>query len=545
MSSSRRHPPGSLGSRALAVGHFFSRDVWARELTTLPTFNRWCYKVARVSFLAASNFVKDRCTWRASALTYITVLSLVPMLAFAFSVAKGLGAYETLRTGTIDPLLDRTFGTSSAAEGQVGDQSADAEGDEVTRGAAALEAGASAPAIDQDGGDGGAVDRAATGAVAPAGSAPADAGSTEVGSTAVRPTEPDPAAPEPKSPGGAEVREAIDTVLHFVQETNVASLGALGLAIVVWTVLSLLGSIERSFNDIWGVRRSRTIARKLSDYLSTIVLVPLFLVSATGLANVGKGAKVLSWLGIDVSSSGLSFLVVLPVVALGFAFAYVFMPNTRVRITSALLGGIVGGTLWQLFQMAHLKLQLGVANYNAIYSTFAALPIFLFWVYASWVTVLLGAEVAAAHQNEASHRQVVRARDYDPSLKRVVALRLAVRLARAFLDGGARRPVDEYAEELGVPDRTLDEVVSALRAGGLLAVTEPNGDEGYLVLTRDPNRARVQDVYDALDGVMGPSDLRAENALDDALDRAVHAYDVERRAAGANKTLAELARSAD
>lgn len=495
-SAHRRHRPGALGRRAEAVGHFFSRDVWARELTTLPTFRRWAYKTARVAYLAATNFWKDRCTWRASALTYITVLSLVPMLAFAFSVAKGLGAYETLRQGTIEPLLDRTFGEAGGGDAEAG-------------------AGAEAPIGDPSAGDSGAEPSSAE-----------DAESS---------------AAQSQSEGRAEVREAIDTVLHFVQETNVASLGALGLAIVVWTVLQLLGSIERSFNDIWGVRRSRTIARKLSDYLSTIVLVPLFLVLATGLANLGKSAALLKWLGIDVSSRGLSFVVVLPVVALGFAFAYVFMPNTRVRLSSALLGGVVGGTLWQLFQVAHLELQLGVANYNAIYSTFAALPIFLFWVYASWVTVLLGAEVAAAHQNEASHRQVVRARDFDQGLKRVVALRLAVRLARAFLSGTPPRGADELAEELGVPDRTVDEVVGALRAGRLLAVAELDGDEDAVVLTRDPARVRVQDVYDALDGVNGAGDLRAEDPLDIGLDRALREYDEARRGSAMNRTLAELA----
>ena len=528
----RRPRPGPLGSRARAAVDFFSRDVWARELTTLPTFRRWTYKTVRVVYLATTNFVKDRCTWRASALTYITVLSLVPMLAFAFSVAKGLGAYESLRQGTIEPLLDRTFGGGEEAEEQ---QSS--EGERAGAGSDAEDAGAGgAGQVDGEVADGAvpSPDPSPTSEALPqdglGGDAPAATKGPDAGLSS---------AAEPN--GRAEVRATLDTVLHFVQETNVASLGALGLAIVVWTVLSLLGSIERSFNDIWGVRRSRTIARKLSDYLSTVILVPLFLVSATGLANVGRSAKLLDWLGIDMSSRSVSFFIVLPVVALGFAFAYVVMPNTRVRITSALLGGFVGGTLWQVFQVAHLKLQLGVANYNAIYSTFAALPIFLFWIYASWVTVLLGAEVAAAHQNEASHRQIVRARDYDQGLKRVVALRLSVRLARGFLHGEAPRGADELALELGVPDRTLDEVVGLLRAGGLLAVAELERDGDALVLTRDPQRVHVQDVYDALDGALGPLELGSEDPLDVALDQALRDYDAERRAAPSNKTLAALA----
>ena len=106
---------GRLGRSARGVHAFFTRELWARELATLPTFRRWAYGVARVIHLTVTNFVKDRCTWRAAALTYITVLSLVPMLAFAFSVAKGLGAYEQLERETIVLFLDATFEAGVAA----------------------------------------------------------------------------------------------------------------------------------------------------------------------------------------------------------------------------------------------------------------------------------------------------------------------------------------------------------------------------------------------------------------------------------------------
>ncbi len=114
-------------------------------------------------------------------------------------------------------------------------------------------------------------------------------------------------------------------------------------------------------------------------------------------------------------------------------------------------------------------------------------------------------------------------------------------LAASFLAGTAPRGADDLAEELGVPDRTIDEVVGALRTGDLLAVAELDGEEDALVLTRDPHRVRVQDVYDALDGVTGPSDLRAESPLDAALEDAVREYDDARRATPTNRTLAELA----
>ena len=103
--------------------------------------------------------------------------------------------------------------------------------------------------------------------------------------------------------------------------------------------------------------------------------------------------------------------------------------------SSAILGALIGGALWQLAQVLHLRFQVGVANYNAIYSTFAALPIFMFWLYLSWTTVLLGAEVACAHQGEPAFRQVMRARNQDPAYLEAVAVRAMGRVAVTFLAG--------------------------------------------------------------------------------------------------------------
>ncbi|MEC8494742.1 MAG: YihY/virulence factor BrkB family protein [Planctomycetota bacterium] len=480
---------GRLGRSAQGVHAFFTRELWARELTTLPTLRRWTYGVARVVQLTLANFVKDRCTWRAAALTYITVLSLVPMLAFAFSVAKGLGAYEQLERETIVPFLDATFG----------------------------EAGVAAGDPETSGSDG------------------ADAQQT------VRPE-----AERGAAEGGAEVRRAIDTVLDFVQRTDVSKLGALGFLLVLYTVVKLLGAIEHSFNDIWGVRKARSLPRKIADYFSTVVMVPLLLITGTTVLNLartgypgGEGASGPgSALWRDLSSLALVWL--------GFALSYVLMPNTRTRITSALVGGVVGGSFWQLFQWAHLELQLGVATYNAIYSTFAALPIFLFWVHTSWMTVLLGAEAASAHQNQARHGQLVRSRDYDLARKELLALRLVARVTQTFLAGEPPRGTVELADELGCPERTLEEVRSALEEAGLIALTDADADAAPITLTVDPGIVRIQDVLDALKGssveereVAGAGD---GPELDAHVERAFGAFRRERDAGRANLTLRDLAR---
>ena len=452
-------------SRRALLRRFLTRDLWARELTTLPTMRRTLYASARVLQLTCVNFWKDRCTWRASALTYISVLSLVPLLALAFSVAKGMGAYETLLEQTIVPFLDSTFGEVAGA----------ADGGEET--------------------------------------------------------------PVP------QVRQAIDTVLGFVQSTNVSRLGIFGFLIVFWTVIRLLSSIEHAFNDIWGVQRSRSLPRKLADYFSTVVLVPLLLVVGTGVLGVVRTEMID---GPWSSSPGLALAGSLAIVWAAFTVAYLFMPNTSVRFSSALLGGVVGGTMWQLFQVVHLKLQVGVANYNAIYSTFAALPIFLVWVQSSWMTVLLGAEAAAAHQNEERHGQLVLSRDYDLALKEVVALRLAVRVTRAFLAAAPPCTVASLADDLACPERVVGEVARSLEHAHVLAQLDVGDDELCYVLAADPSTIHLQDVLDAL---KGDSILDATRAAflavdeeDAEVDAAFERFRAARDGDDSNLSLSDLAR---
>ncbi len=462
--AARRAAPDP-GSRSAAMRRFFARDLWAMEVTTLPTMRRALYAVTRVLQLTCVNFVKDRCTWRASALTYISVLSLVPLLALAFSVAKGMGAYETLLDQTIKPFLDSTFGEA--------------------------------------------------------------------------------AGPEDGAPV-SQVREAIDTMLGFVQSTNVSRLGLVGFLIVFWTVIRLLSSIEHAFNDIWGVQRARSLPRKLADYFSTVVLVPLLLVAGTGALGVVR-TEIID--GPWSTSPGLALFGSLAIVWAAFTVAYLFMPNTQVRFSSALLGGVVGGTMWQLFQVAHLKLQMGVANYNAIYSTFAALPIFLVWVQSSWMTVLLGAEAAAAHQNEERHGQLVQSRDYDLALKEVVALRLAVRVTRAFLGALPPRTVPGLAAELACPERVVGDVARSLEHAHILAQLDSGEGQLCYVLAADPSTIHMQDVLDALKGDSILDSTRAAflavDAEDAAVDGAFERFRRTRDQSASNLSLAELAQLDD
>jgi membrane protein len=462
-----QQPTTWFGRRWEAMGAFLAGDLWRKELGSLSTLRALGYKGLRVLYLTLRGFHLDRCLLRASALTFMTGLSIVPLLAFVFAVAKGLGAYDVLLNDVIRPLLDQHLGGG-------------------VEGAAAIA-------------------------------------------------------------GGSEVRDALEQVLLLVQNTRVGSLGTFGLAILVYTVVKLLGSIEHTFNEIWGVHKSRSILRRLSNYLSIIVVVPILLTTAAAVTTSLQSQSILDYasrtLGLDLLVTYYARFGPFVAVWIGFTFVYMFMPNTRVRPSSAILGGLIGGALWQLAQVLHLRFQVGVANYNAIYSTFAALPIFMFWLYLSWTTVLLGAEVACAHQGEPVFRQVMRARNQDPAYLEAVAVRAMGRVAVTFLAGKPPLRVSVLAQELGVPERSVDDVLERLRDSGLVSLGEdPEGASPEVLPARDLSHIRLQDILDSLRGG-GDMDLPVRASVDREADRWLNAYRTERVGVPSNKSLYQLAQA--
>lgn len=456
---------GGLRDRVGAAREFLAQDLWSKELGALPRLRAFVYKVLRVLYLTGRGFERDRCLMRAAALTFMTGLSLVPLLAFAFAVAKGLGAYDALLNDVLNPFLDRTLGSAEAPDGYE---------------------------------------------------------------------------------ARVEVRAALNEVLNVVQRTDVRSLGTFGLLILVYTIIKLLGSIEQSFNEIWGVHKARSFVRKVSDYLSILVIVPILLTTATAVTTAVQSDKIIGFLRDDLSIGRLAewYATFSSMVAVwvGFMFVYLFMPNTRVRIPSALLGGIAGGTLWQLAQVLHVRFQVGVANYNAIYSTFAALPIFMFWLYLSWVTVLLGAEVAYAHQSEPAYRQIARARRHGQSYREIVAVRAVARVAVAFVRGDPPVRSGALASELAIPERTLEQVLVPLRTGGVLAMAESEDEyDPELLPARDLDHITIQDVLDALAERRGPADVPPQNAVDREVDRVFQHFLEERASVAHNLSFRRLA----
>ncbi|MDF1799467.1 MAG: YhjD/YihY/BrkB family envelope integrity protein [Planctomycetota bacterium] len=535
--------PAGLAGLVARLKRFFTRGVWLAETRTMFWPKRVGYKIIRVASLTLRGFVRDRCLFRAQALTFITVLSIVPLLAFTFSVAKGLGAYERLQGDIIEPFLDESIGERVVASqppkqagggGPLAAPSATAEAETGTFPGAG---GRRTPPPEEQAG------APAGPATSPGAAAEEDEGS--VVEDLVFGTPPD-GADEPAASAGSDsnvgLRETIDEVLGFVEKTDFASIGLFGLALLLYIVIKLLSSIEASFNEIWGVERPRSLLRKVSDYLSILVVVPILLIAAAGAMTAVKSGNALG--GVNEA------LHIGPVVEeimrfsslfatwIGFAFIYLFMPNTSVRLFSALLGGILGGGLWLIVMFAYGELQVGMANYNAIYAGLAAIPIFLVWVNVSWITVLIGAELAFAHQNEPAFLHIANSRDEDQSFRERVGLRALVRLARAWKQGQDLPPAIELAKEMGVPERSLEEALRTLRDEGLLETLE--GKDRRYAFAGDPGLIHIKDVLDALKGRREDTQLEpvddGDRNLDDLLDR----YEKERENSELNKSLSEL-----
>jgi membrane protein len=273
-----------------------------------------------------------------------------------------------------------------------------------------------------------------------------------------------------------------------------------------WTVIKVLGNIEKSFNDIWGVKTGRAMGRKLADYLSVMMICPVLLIiasSATVLVTtqITTMLERLSFLGYFADMLIL-LLKALPygVIWLVFTFIYAFMPNTKVDMKSALWGGILAGTIYQLVQLAYISFQIGVSNYGAIYGSFAALPLFLVWLQLSWLIVLLGAEISFAHQNVATYEFEQDCLTVSHSFKRMTALMVTSLCVKTFLNAEKPLTAEDISRELEVPIRLVRSVLSELTEAKLLSEVcfEPGDDVAYQPAC-DIHRLTVAGVLERLD----------------------------------------------
>jgi membrane protein len=369
-------------------------------------------KQLRIIVLAVRGFDEDRCQLRASALTFYSLLSIVPVIAILFGIAQGFGFQEVLEKELLE-----NFSAHEAVLVQV-----------------------------------------------------------------------------------------MDFAKSLLETTKGGLIAGIGLAVLFWTVIKVLGSIESSFNTVWGVKKSRPWSRKFTDYMSVLLIAPiLFILSSSLMVFITSQVTFITakFALLGFFSSLIFFLLkLLPycIVWILFTFIYIFMPNTKVKYTSGLVGGIVAGTIYQLVQWGYITFQVGVAKYNAIYGSFAALPLFLVWLQLSWLVVLFGTEICFSHQNVDTYEFEPDCLQVSGSSKKLLSLSIVHLLVRNFSVGKAPLAAASIAHTLEVPIRLVRQILFELVESGILSevATQENEETTYQP-GRDSDSLTIQYVIDTLE----------------------------------------------
>ena len=435
------------------IKDFLSYDLWRIRSRKLPPRKSFLIRQLRMLILAFRGFDEDKCSLRASALTYYSLMSVVPMAAMAFGIAKGFG---------LQKLLEREIMEQFRGQEEV-------------------------------------------------------------------------------------IARVMEFARSMLETTRGGLIVGVGVAFLFYLIIKLLGNIEKSFNDIWGVTRARSLFRRISDYLSIMLIAPLLL-AMSGSVTVFIRTQIvyftqhISLLGplsplILFSLKLLPFLVIWAL----FTFMYVFLPNTKVRVRAALVGGIVAGTIFELLQWGYIAFQVGVTKYGAIYGSFAALPLFLIWLHISWMIVLFGAEIAFATQNVDTYEFEPDALRVKPSFKRILALRIANLCVKDFCSGQRPRNAEEISRVLEIPIRLVNQILFELVHSGVLS--EVNGgmeDNPRFQPARNVEVLTLSYVLQALDA-LGTDDIPVEKSeelekIQDALDQ----FSAVVENAGANRPLGDI-----
>ena len=302
------------------------------------------------------------------------------------------------------------------------------------------------------------------------------------------------------APLGTKGDEITTNILMFVNNMKVGVLGAMGLGMLLYTVVSLIQKIESAFNDVWKITRKRSLARRFSDYLSVLMVGPVLVFSAIGVTATAMNSSVVqSMMAIEpFGTLILFFSKLLPYlfVIAAFTFIYVFVPNTKVRLRSAIVGAVVSGVLWETTGILFASFVAGSTKYAAIYSGFAILIIFMIWLYLSWLILLFGAHVVFYHQNPEQLRANNEPLILSNRHKEQLSLLIISSLLDAWHHGNNRLTLKRFVEMFHLPEEAVLDLIDSLRECNLIAETAD--DEHSYILAVDPEQITLSDILQVI-----------------------------------------------
>jgi len=284
-----------------------------------------------------------------------------------------------------------------------------------------------------------------------------------------------------------------------------------GLVFLLWSVFKLLNIIEDTMNYIWSVKQPRSLNRKITDYIAFMIICPALLIFSNA-TIVLLASEVGGFISQNPTLSSIrplvaasfEFIPFLCIYAL-FIFVYIFLPNTKVNILSALFAGVIAGTFYILFHILYIKFQVGISKANAIYGSFAALPLFLAWLQGSWFIMLFGVELTYAHQKYLSAKNLLPKAIYiNRFTEKVIALKIMIALTKNFTsESCSPKGTGWLASETGILSYYIEYVIEILRNAGLVSAVVVDGEQDILYqLGTDPAKLSVGKLMEQFDNVI-------------------------------------------
>ncbi len=470
------------------------------------------------------SFVRNRCPVRASALSYTTLLSLIPLLAIMLGITGVFLRVEGEER--IDRFIEQIIGSVVPPVARTNDPARAVEVGAEPMASTNTEATATAPLV----------------ATYP----PAETNASEGG----RGWATIAALARSKLAQLADDENVVDArkaaakhINEFIQKTRSGTLGATGMVLLLWAVHSLLARIEETMNDIWGAPRGRNWLARVLNYWAAITLGPMVLAFGLGLASGPRFAGVRHFVESMPFISGLVFnLLPLLLLWLAFTFFYQLMPNTKVRFGAAAIGGLVGGALWLGNNLlGSLYISRVVTNFK-IYGSLGLVPVFMLGLYFSWLILLFGAQVAYAWQNRQVYLQDRSAENVNQRGREFVALRLMTAIGQRFQRGSAPPSVPDLADELSIPTRLVQQVTQTLVTARL--VNEVAGHETAYVPARPLETMNCHHILQAMRAAHGQElATRDEPARTEVFGEFARIQEAEKQAATAVTMLALVNRA--
>jgi membrane protein len=345
---------------------------------------------------------------------------------------------------------------------------------------------------------------------------------------------------EPMGEKGVEVTTSI---LQFVDNTNVGALGAVGLGVLLYTVVSMVQQIEMAFNATWRVRHSRSIVERFSHYISVILVGPVLMFSALGLSQTVQRHP---WFQQAVDTDTGAFLyntlsIYLPflMIVAAFTFLYMFMPNTRVKASAALFGAVVAALLFKGASSVFTMFIVGSTKYTAIYATFATMVIMILWTYFMWFIVLMGSSVAYYYQHAEKLQFLQRNTGLSPQNRDELAMQMMVLVIQQYYAGKPPLTVIRMSELLEMPDDIIEELARNLVRGGFLIETD--GRKEAFTPGRPPEESSVSSLLKYLRNSSFEGDRGVRLRTDENVITALGAAESSAMSAVDDMTLKQLA----